>query len=396
MHSFIFLLVLVIAAVVAGMVEFVRHQKRIYSIPIRIHINGTRGKSSVTRLIGAGLRAGGISAITKVTGTFPRLILEDGTETKIYRKSDANIIEQLSIIKFAASRKAEALVMECMALQPQYQWITENQMIHANVSVMTNVRMDHVDIMGHSLQEIAHAMGKTVPRKGHLFTSENMIPETLKSIADKQNTESHFVEAESVDREEMAGFSYIEHRDNVALALAVCSHLGIDRTTALNGMYQAIPDAGVLKCYRIRSGDKSLVFYNAFAANDPDSSLMIWNMIKQEYGFQGLRIILLNTRQDRLDRARQLAEMAGSKLLEETDFLILIGQSTLIVENMCTRHGVPSEKILNVGWTTPARVFEAVLSVTETTATVVAIGNMGGMGAATVAFFENLTKDKHD
>jgi len=78
-----------------GVVEYIRHQKKVYSIPIRIHINGTRGKSSVTRLIGAGLRAGKIKAITKVTGTFPRLILADGSEAKIRRKEGANIIEQL-------------------------------------------------------------------------------------------------------------------------------------------------------------------------------------------------------------------------------------------------------------------------------------------------------------
>ncbi|HNQ83769.1 MAG TPA: Mur ligase family protein, partial [Bacteroidales bacterium] len=155
MHSFYILLTLVLMAVIFGIIEYFLHQKRISSIPIRIHVNGTRGKSSVTRLIGAGLREGGITNITKVTGTFPRLILEDGTETYIHRKASANIIEQLSIVRFAASRKVKALVMECMALQPQYQTITEHRMIHSNVGVMTNIRMDHTDVMGHTLGEIA-------------------------------------------------------------------------------------------------------------------------------------------------------------------------------------------------------------------------------------------------
>ena len=43
-------------------------------IPIRIHVNGTRGKSSVTRLIAAGLRAGGKRTFAKTTGTAPRVI----------------------------------------------------------------------------------------------------------------------------------------------------------------------------------------------------------------------------------------------------------------------------------------------------------------------------------
>ncbi|MBM3436404.1 MAG: poly-gamma-glutamate synthase PgsB [Bacteroidetes bacterium] len=388
MYSFYILLGLVIIAAVAGLIEYYLHQKRIYSIPVRIHINGTRGKSSVTRLIGAGLRAGGISNITKVTGTFPRLIIEDGTETFIHRKSSANIIEQLAIVKFAAERKVKALVMECMALQPQYQTITEHHMIHSNINVMTNIRMDHTDVMGHTLMEIAETLGRTIPRNEHLFTSENIIPETLKNMADKRNTISHFIGPESVSREEMKGFRYIEHRENVALALAVCSHLKIDRQTALSGMYNAVPDAGVLWCHRVQVSGKKMVFYNAFAANDPDSTLVVWQKIRNEIGFEGLRIVLLNTRQDRLYRARQLAEMVAGKLKNEVDYLMLMGQSTDVVEHMAIGYGVPKKKIICIGWTTPDKVFEKVLSVTDTTSTIVAIGNMGGMGAGTVEYFE--------
>ena len=389
MYSFYILLAIIIIAVIVGIVEYMRHQKRIYSIPIRIHINGTRGKSSVTRLIGAGLRAGGISNITKVTGTFPRLIIEDGTETYIHRKSSANIIEQLSIVKFAASRKVKALVMECMALQPQFQTITEHHMIHSNINVMTNIRIDHTDVMGHTLQEIAETLGRTIPKNEHLFTSENVIPETLKKMADKRNTITHFIDPQSVSQEEMKGFRYIEHRENVSLSLAICQHLGIDREIALKGMYDAVPDAGVLWCHRVEAFQKRLIFYNAFAANDPDSTLLVWQKIRDEIGFEGIRIILLNTRQDRLYRARQLAEMVGSRMQNEFDFLMLIGQSTDVVENISISCGIPKKKIISVGWTTPDKVFEKILSVTEKMSTIVAIGNMGGMGAETVEFFKH-------
>ncbi len=389
MYSFYILLAIIIIAAVFGIVEYYLHQKRIYSIPIRIHINGTRGKSSVTRLIGAGLRAGGISNITKVTGTFPRLIVEDGTETYIHRKASANILEQLSIVKYAASRKVDALVMECMALQPQYQTITEHHMIHSNIGVMTNIRLDHTDVMGHTLQEIAETLGRTIPGNEHLFTSENIIPGTLRNMADKRKTITHFVDPETVSHEEMKGFSYIEHRENVSLALAVCQHLEIDRETALKGMYRAIPDAGALMVFRVRAFGKELVFYNAFAANDPDSTFLVWKKIRDEIGMEGTRIVLLNTRQDRLYRAQQLAEMVALSLEKEIDYLMLIGQSTDVVENMAVQYGIPGKKLVSVGWTTPEKVFEKLLSVTDKTSTIVAIGNMGGMGAETVDYFKN-------
>jgi len=389
MYSFYILLAIIITAVIVGIIEYIRHQERIYSIPIRIHINGTRGKSSVTRLIGAGLRAGGISNITKVTGTFPRLIIEDGSETYIHRKASANILEQLSIVKYASSKKVKALVMECMALQPQYQTITEHHMIHSTLSVMTNIRLDHTDVMGHTLPEIAETLGRTIPKNAHLFTSENVIPQTLKKMADKRNTVSHFVDPQSVSPDEMKGFRYIEHRENVSLALAICRHLEIDRETALRGMYQAVPDAGALMAFRVEAFQKHLVFYNAFAANDPDSTFLVWQKIRDEIGFEGLRIVLLNTRQDRLYRAAQLAEMAGTKMENEIDYLMLIGQSTDVVESMAIKHGTPKKKILNLGYTTPEKVFEEVLSVTDKRSTIVAIGNMGGMGAETADFFEH-------
>jgi UDP-N-acetylmuramyl tripeptide synthase len=82
-------------------VEYRQHQKRLRTFPVRIHVNGTRGKSSVTRLIGAGLRAGGLQALTKVTGTYPRIILPNGKEVAVYRKAGANIIEQVKVVKLA-------------------------------------------------------------------------------------------------------------------------------------------------------------------------------------------------------------------------------------------------------------------------------------------------------
>ncbi len=335
------------------------------------------------------MRKGGVSCVTKVTGTFPRLILQDGTETFIHRKASANILEQLAIVKYAAEHKVQALVMECMDLQPQYQTITEHMMVHSNVSVMTNVRLDHIEIMGHTLPEIAQCIGRTIPRNQHLFSAENLIPGELQKIADKRKTIAHFTDGGTVTNEEMRGFSYIEHKENVALALAVCQHCGVDRKTALKGMYEAIPDAGVLKKFQVEAFQKRMVFYNAFAANDPDSTLMIWQKIRDEIGFEGTKIVLLNTRQDRLDRAKQLAELAARRIAGETDYVMLIGQSCEVVENMVLGFGMPSSKIVNLGWTTPEKVFEAVLSITGKVSTTVAIGNMGGIGAATVEYFEH-------
>jgi len=380
---------MVLTVSLLGIIEYHLHQKRIYSIPIRIHVNGTRGKSSVTRLIGAALTEGGIKTITKVTGTYPRLILEDGTETSIFRKANANIIEQLDIVKFAFKRKAEALVIECMALEPQYQSITEEKMIHATVGVITNIRLDHVDVMGYTLTEVANVLGRTIPVKQNLFTAETQIPDVLRKIANDKKCSVHFSNPVDITDEEMSHFKYIEHKENVALVLLICKHLGIARSTALKGMYKANPDSGALTRYNVTDSGKEVIFYNGFAANDPQSTLMIWQKLEAEKRLIGNKILLLNTRQDRLDRAKQLAEMVGKEINNDTDLLILIGQSTDVVESLTKDFGFEKNKIVNLGWTEPENVFNSILNLTKDVSTVLAIGNVGGMGNPVVEYFFN-------
>src|SRR5690606_34989028 len=116
------LLILIFVLLVGwGAVEHYRHMENLRRIPIRIHVNGTRGKSSVTRLIAAALREAGLLTCAKTTGTLARMILPDGREVPIFRPAGANIIEQGRIVGAAAAYGAQALVVECMALQPELQ-----------------------------------------------------------------------------------------------------------------------------------------------------------------------------------------------------------------------------------------------------------------------------------
>ena len=48
----------------------------------------------------------------------------------------------------------------------------------------------------------------------------------------------------------MRGFSWFTFKENVAIALAVADLLGVDRDVALQGMYDAPPDPGVLSVER--------------------------------------------------------------------------------------------------------------------------------------------------
>jgi len=139
--------------------------------------------------------------------------------------------------------------------------------------------------------------------------------------------------------------------------------------------------------------DKKVTFFNAFAANDPESSLMIWNNIIRSSPEEDLKIILVNTREDRLDRARQLVEMISKCIC--ADYVVFIGQRSEVVEDMAVKNNIPREKLVNIGWTSPKEVFEKVMTKIPENATIVAIGNMGGMGADVAKYFEKMSLNKN-
>lgn len=378
-------LVLLTGLVFYGVWEFRTHLNNLSHIPIRIHVNGTRGKSSVTRLIAAGLRSAK-RTVAKTTGTMPRLILEDGTELPIHRASSPNIIEQLMVVREARARAADVLVVECMAVQPHLQWIAEERMIRSTLAVITNARADHLDQMGPTVVNVANALSNTIPRRSVVYTAEGPLLPVIEANAEAKGSRVVPCDPNSVSDSELAQFPYVEHKENVALALAVCAHFGVSRTSALEAMHRANPDPGALRGYRIHFFDKELTFYNAFAANDRDSTVMIYHRLGLSTGNRPV-FLIVNNRGDRLQRAEQFGELIATDL--RADHAFLVGDFTKATYDIALRHGLSPERITDVGHCTLDELFEAVLAQTNGSATVMGVGNIGGMGHDIVRFFKN-------
>jgi len=368
-----------------GYWEFRSHQFHVDKLPIRIHVNGTRGKSSVTRLIAGGLRGAGYGVFAKTTGTKARMIDVDGTETAVMRVGKPNIIEQTRIVARAANQEPQYFVTECMGVQPHLQRILEKQFIRSQIGVITNVRADHLDTMGPDLEHVAISLSGTIPPGGHLFTAEDKYIGILKSRADEEGAVFHQVLGDDVSDKEMRGFSYIEHKDNVATALAVCQHLGADRKKALQGMYDANPDPGVIRRYQISAHDKKIEFVNAFAANDPDSTLRIWELLRIHHEPGKTLIVLVNSRKDRIQRAEQLGEFIASNL--DADFFVVTGEYTKPLVARAIACGMPHNKIEDLGGRPLEAIFNSVVSLSGEKALVFGIGNIVGFGEEIIDFF---------
>ena len=378
------------AVLAAGAVERARHERLLRRIPVRVHVNGTRGKSSVTRLIAAAARAAGRRTCAKTTGTLARMILPDGHEVPVFRPSRPNVIEQLRIVRTAAELDAEVLVVECMAVQPELQWVSESKFIRATPGVITNARADHLDQMGPTEHDVALALCGMVPRGGRLFTAERRHLSTLAAAAhDRASTLCAVGDAEvaAVTPTELAGFRYKEHPDNVALALAVTADLGIPREVALAGMQAAAPDPGALTEHPIEFHGRHVTFVNGFAANDPESTQQIWRMACERHPEAGRRIAVFNCRSDRAERSVQLGEAYPA--WPQADAVVLIGTGTFFFARAAVSRGLDPARIVYAEEMDVSRVFETLMSKVGRSAMVMGMGNIGGPGLELVAYFKN-------
>jgi poly-gamma-glutamate synthase PgsB/CapB len=373
-----------------GYYELASHRRRLAKIPHRVHVNGTRGKSSVARLIAAGMREAGRRTFCKTTGTLPRAILPDGTEFPVFRPAKANVIEQLRIVQAAVESQAEVLVMECMALVPYLQWLCEDKMVRATHGVITNARPDHLDVMGPGEKDVALALAGMTPQNGKLFTAEQDHLDTFRMACDDRGTQLVAITADDVAEItplDLAGFPYVEHAENVALALRVCADLGVERHIALQGMWKGKPDPGAMTAHELNFFGREINFVNGFAANDPESTERIWKMALERYPDVERRIAVFNCRMDRPDRSQQL----GSIITQwpRADFYLLIGTGTYIFARAATAAGIDPMAIEMAEGRSAEDIFEMIVELSGRRSLVMGMANIGGIGLDVVRFFAN-------
>lgn len=134
--------------------------------------------------------------------------------------------------------------------------------------------------MGPTLDDIARSLSRSMPYGGICVTAEKERFDVLQEEADARDCQLLYADPDTVSDDELRGFSWFTFKENVAIALTVAELLGVDRDTALRGMYEAPPDPGVLSVERyLAPGGKRLRFANVFAANDPESTLMNINQL---------------------------------------------------------------------------------------------------------------------
>ncbi|MGW3566203.1 poly-gamma-glutamate synthase PgsB [Streptomyces sp. NPDC000941] len=391
---FLYTVLMVCSAIllVAGVVEQRRHFANLDNIPTRVLVNGIRGKSSITRLCAGALRGGELVTVAKTTGTAARFIHPDATEEPVYRKFGiANVVEQIGIVRRAAAYRPDALVIECMAVMPALQEINQSKLIRSTIGVLCNVREDHLAEMGPTLDDVARSLCRSMPEDGICVTAEKERLHILQEEADARNCRLIYADPETVSDEELRGFSWFTFKENVAIALTVAELLGVERKVALQGMYDAPPDPGVLSVERYRTDEgKRLRFANVFAANDPESTLMNINQLLDLGAIHRPLNVVINCRPDRVERNGQMGEIIPDL---DPEHVFVIGHPAKSAIDAIPASYRSRAVDLGGDRRDPEEFMAQMLGILGPNSSLVAIGNIHGQGELLLEHLAELPAD---
>jgi poly-gamma-glutamate synthase PgsB/CapB len=351
-------------------------------IPLRIAVTGTRGKSTVTRLIAAVLKEAGYTVLAKTTGSKPVLILPDGSEQEVVRRGLPVVLEQKKVLRTAAVLGARALVAEMMSIRPECLAIESRRLLRPHILVVTNVRIDHREEMGRTKQEIARSLGSAIPAAATVF-----IPEK-EGYPDFERAAASF-RARIIRVGEGGETSFFEQ--DKRLAEAIAAHLGVPAEVVRRGVASAGPDFGSFRAWLVDFGapPAAWILVSAFAANEPESSRLVLARLREGV-VRGDRPLvgLLSFRSDRGDRTRQWLEA------EETGFFAGFRRVYVVGAHghaLRIKKKAGGRRLLSPlsGRSAPA-ITDQIVSLEAGPSVLVGLGNIGGIGEELVEHWQKI------
>ncbi len=356
--------------------------RNVRRVTVRVAVTGTRGKSTVTRLIAAGLKEAGLPVLAKTTGSRTALILPDGREEEIARRGLPTILEQKRVLREAAALGVRALVIEMMSIQPEYLSAESRCLLHPQFLVISNVRLDHREEMGHTRPEIARSLAMAIRPGMTVFLLGTERHREFEIAAERTG-------ARVITVENPAAGSFLD--EDRRLAAAVVSHLGVPEAVALRGIGAAAADFGSLRVWQAELGvpPATWTLVSAFAANEPESSGLILSHLRDGVVPNDRPLIgILNFRADRGDRTLQWLDAHEQGFFSGFRNIYLVGAHVHSLKVRRRTSGAPP--ITPLPARTPQAIMAKIIAVESDGGVVIGFGNIGGVGADLVEHWQKI------
>ena len=294
------------------------------AVPLRIAVTGTRGKTTVARLLAAVLRAGrpgGSGQDHGLGGTLPPSRWDGAGNPSA---GGPSIIEQKWLLRRGARLGVDAVVAEVMSVHAEKHRVEAQTILQPHLVLVTNFRVDHPAAQGDTSADVARVLALDVPAGARVFVLQEEWEAAFGDALGKGSVEIVKVPpGNALPPEGCAAFG-----PNLDLVAAAARALDVGESKIRDGVCQARDDIGALRVWRYPRAEAESPWrvVNAFAANDPDSTLRVYDRVMAEQGHGPESCVgLLNLRADRGDRTLQWVESLQAGALERFQRLYVYG-----------------------------------------------------------------------
>ena len=258
----------------------------------RVLVTGSRGKSSIVRLLHAAMNAQGLSTYARITGVVPRELGPHGIRT-ISRTAGVHVEEMRWWLR-RLPVSVGGIVLENSAISAEFQSLAA-RWLRPDVTVLTNTLPDHQELWGTSSESAAEVLVAGVPKKARLVLPADLeSDEYLMELLNRRHCQLIFSEPVSE-----AGEGY--HAVNTGLALTTVKCLGFTTAPALAAMLGIKPDRYDFHVARCGGAEVAM----AFAVNDITSTR---NLFRSLMWPKSETRLIYNHRADRPGRFQSFIE----------------------------------------------------------------------------------------
>ncbi len=336
----IFYSTIVLLLIIYLSIEYIQLSASIKKIPLRILVNGTRGKSTTVKLIYNILRKNGLNVYAKITGDNPILFNPDGSKKELQRFAPTSIKENIKRLRELAKTKPDAMVMECMALHSETQSMLSKFMFKPHHVLIVNVLPDHKEVMGETLEQNLLTILECVDKDSNLIVADS-----TRSIFQKvkySNENISFAKTFKFNFE----FNNIPKEiidESWSVIKEISKQLKLDEQIAKDEFLSEW--IKIDNSIKIEIPNSNIDIWNLFSVNDI-STTQKFIQHSVNYKKNNHIVFILNSRIDRPLRTKEFAEYITT--IFPSSKVFLMGNGKLLAKSILVRNYYPKSSIFLV------------------------------------------------